>query len=173
MPARLPAVVVTLEATQHFLPELNGSTIYHQPPSPDFPAIWELVPTLNPLRTTQPTPGPRRQFTATSFGSATGTVEVEVEVGGGVLAGNSVWVGISVEAGCVIDGVKIDNVGVWVAALAGRLHASIAKTRANTNKKLRDFIAVLLYFCSILPNEPANDNRPFGVLLIFSFARSF
>jgi hypothetical protein len=39
MLARLPAVVVTLDATQHFLPELNGSTIYHQPPSPDLPTI--------------------------------------------------------------------------------------------------------------------------------------
>jgi hypothetical protein len=124
---------------------------------------------LKPLRTIHPTLGPRRQFTATSFGNATGTVGVEVEVGGAVLDGNGVWLEISVEAGCVMDGVKIDNVGVWVAALEGKLHASMAKTRANTNKKLRDFIAVLLYFCSILPNAPDNDNRPFGVFCLLFF----
>jgi hypothetical protein len=36
-PPILPAVLVTLLATQQFLLELAGSTIYHQPPSPDFP----------------------------------------------------------------------------------------------------------------------------------------
>jgi hypothetical protein len=88
--ARFPAVFVTLEATQHFLLELNGSMMYHQPPSPDLPAICELVPALNPLRTIQPMPGPRRQLTATSFGNATGTVGVPVAVGGGVLDGKGV-----------------------------------------------------------------------------------
>jgi hypothetical protein len=104
-------------------------------------------------------------LTATSFGNATGTVGVLVEVAGAVLDGSGVWVGISVEAGCVIDGVITDSVGVSVAAFAGRLHASIARTRASTNKKLRDFIAVLLYFSSILLNEYAACNRPFGLFL--------
>ena len=36
---RLPPVVVTLAATQHLLPELNGSTIYHQLPSEFLPTI--------------------------------------------------------------------------------------------------------------------------------------
>src|SRR5215203_7413079 len=93
MPARFPAVLVTLDDTQHRLAELNGSVICHQLPSPDFPAIWELVPMLKPLRTIQAVPGPKRQFTATSFGKATGTVGVDVVVGGGVLAGRSVCVG--------------------------------------------------------------------------------
>ena len=92
-----------------------------------------------------------------------------VEVAGAGLDGNNVEVGISVEAGCVMDGVNIDNVGVWVAALEGKLHASMAETRASTNKKLRDFIAVLLYFDSILPNEHANGNRLFGVLYLIFF----
>jgi len=105
------------------------------------------------------------------LGDATGTVGVVVDVGGGVLDGSNVCVGMSVDAGWVIDGVNIAKVGVSVAALEGRLQASIAKTRASTNKKLRDFIAFLLYFCSILLNEPVAGNRPFGVfrLLFLSF----
>lgn len=91
-----------------------------------------------------------------------GTVGVVVEVGGGVLDGNNVRVGIAVDTGCVIDGVKMAKVGVWVAALEGRLHASMAKTRANTNKVLRDFIASPL-FCFILLNDQAACNRPFGL----------
>jgi hypothetical protein len=90
MPATFPAELVTLVATQHLLPELSGSMICHQLPSPDFPVIWELVPTLKPLSTIHPIPGPRRQLTATSLGEATGTAGVEVEVGGGVLEGNGV-----------------------------------------------------------------------------------
>ena len=65
-------------------------------------------------------------------------------MGGGVSEGNTVSVGITVDTGSVIAGVRIDNVGVWVAVLDGRLQASIAKTRAITNKELRDFIALLL-----------------------------
>ena len=65
-----------------------------------------------------------------------------------------------------MDGVIMDNVGVSGDALEGRLHASIAKTRASTNKKFRDFIAFLLEFCSILPNEHVADNRPFGFFLV-------
>jgi hypothetical protein len=72
-----------------------------------------------------------------------------------------------------MEGVNMANVGVSVAALDGRLQASIAKTMASTNKKLRDFIAILLYFCSILPNDPITGNRPFGVFsLLFFFLSS-
>src|SRR5512147_1223162 len=78
IPLKLPAVLVTLVETQHFLAELKGSAIYHQAPSPLFPTICEFVPTFNPLNTIQLVPGPRRQLTATSFGNATGTVGVEV-----------------------------------------------------------------------------------------------
>ena len=80
------------------------------------------------------------------------------------MEGNRVCVGAFVGKGCVTDGVKMVRVGVSVAALVGRLQASIAKTSANTNKKLRDFIAILLCFCSILPNEHVTGNRPFGFL---------
>lgn len=86
-----------------------------------------------------------------------------MDVGGGVLEGNSVCVGAFVAKACVTDGVKMVRVGVSVAALDGRLQASMAKTRANTNKKLRDFIAILLYFCPILPNDQVTGNRPFGL----------
>jgi hypothetical protein len=61
-------------------------------------------------------------------------------VGGGVLEGKGVCVGALVGKGCVMEGVKMVNVGVSVAALDGILHASVAKTRASTNKKLRDFM---------------------------------
>jgi len=99
---------------------------------------------------------------------------VDVDEGGGVLDGKSVCVGVSVDMGCVTEGVINANVGVSVAALDGKLHASIAKTRASTNKKLWNFIAFLLYFCSILLNDHITDNRPFGVFyLLFFFFRSF
>jgi len=67
-----------------------------------------------------------------------------VEVGGGILEGTGVCVGAFVGKGCVTDGVMMDSVGVAVAALDGRLQASMDKTRASTNRKLRDFIALLL-----------------------------
>src|SRR5690242_21765875 len=40
MPDMFPDVFVTLDATQHLLPALSGSTTCHQPASPDFPVIW-------------------------------------------------------------------------------------------------------------------------------------
>ena len=61
-----------------------------------------------------------------------------------MLGGRAVCVGIFVDPGCVTAGVNIDNVGVCVAALEGRLQASIAKTSTIPNKELRDFIAILL-----------------------------
>jgi hypothetical protein len=139
-----PAVFVTLVDTQHRLPELSGSMICHQVPSPDFPVICELVPTFNPLSTIQPVPGPSRQLTATSFGDATGTLGVDVKVGGGGFVGNGVCVGIAVEGIGVNEGVLRAAVGVSVGILDGKLQASDAKTRARTDNKLRSFIACLL-----------------------------
>jgi hypothetical protein len=141
MPATFPAVFVTLEATQHLLAELSGSMTCHQPPSPDFPVICELVPTLKPLSTIHPVPGPRRQLTATSLGEATGTLGVELAVGGGVLDGRGDCVGATVGEGSVTDGVITATVGVSVGRLEGRLQASIAMLRMSGNNKLRDFIA--------------------------------
>jgi hypothetical protein len=84
-------------------------------------------------------------LTATSFGNATGTVGVEVVVAGGVFEGKGVCVGVSVDRGCVDDGVITDSVGVSVTdVLEGRLQASMAKTRTNVANKLRDFMVFLL-----------------------------
>src|SRR5215216_3347252 len=135
-----PAVFVTLAATQQRLPELSGSMICHQPPSPDFPVICELVPTLKPLSTIQPMPGPRRQLTATSFGNATGTEGVKVVVGGAVFEGRGVNVGADVDRVWVKEGVMRASVGVSVGTLEGRLQASIAKTSMSAENKVRDFI---------------------------------
>jgi hypothetical protein len=140
IPARLPAVFVTLAATQQFLLEVAGSTIYHQPPSAVLPTIWEEAPTLNPLRTIQPVLGPRRQLTATSLGNATGTVGVEVVVGGAVMEGSGVCVGVAVDRDRVAVGSR-DKVGVSViGTLDGRLQADRTSTRTNIVNKLRDFI---------------------------------
>ena len=137
--ARLPEALVTLTETQQFRLELDGSTIFHQVPSEFFPTIWEVCPIFKALRTNQAVPGPRRQLTATSFTEAVGTVGVEVVVGSGVLVGRGVCVGVSVGNGCVGEGVTA--VGVSVAGMfAGRLQASMAKTRARVENKLRDFI---------------------------------
>jgi hypothetical protein len=165
MPATLPAVFVTLVATQHRLPELSGSTTCHQLESPDFPVICALAPTLKPLRTIQPVPGPRRQLTATSFGNATGTVGVEVVVGGGVLDGGSVNVGMIVDVVWVEEGVIAGAVGVSVGRLDGRLQASIARTRARVDNKLRDFITFLLWVVSIiLCRNPTDGNSSRGTM---------
>jgi hypothetical protein len=150
MPETFPAVFVTLAATQQRLLELSGSIICHQPPSPDFPVICELVPTFKPLRTIQPVPGPRRQLTATSRGDATGTDGVKVAVGGGVFDGRDVRVGAIVEVACVTEGVMRANVGVAVGTFEGRLQASIARTRASMDNGLRDFITSLLWVVSII-----------------------
>jgi hypothetical protein len=140
MPPTLPAVFVTLADTQHRLPELSGSMICHQLPSADFPVICELAPTFKPLSTTQPTPGPRRQLTATSLGNATGTDGVKVAVGGGVFDGREVSVGAVVDVACVADGVMGASVGVSVGRLEGKLQASIAKPSMSTGNKVRNFI---------------------------------
>ena len=145
MAAKLPAVLVTLVETQQFLPELKGSTMYHQPPSEVLPTICEVCPTLNPLSTTHAVPGPRRQLTATSFGNATGTVGVEVSVGGAVFVGKGVSVGVSAGKGSVADGVTT-AVGVSViGAFDGRLQAASAKTRVSTNNRLRNISVSLLF----------------------------
>ena len=102
------------------------------------------MPTLKPLSTIHPVPGPRRQLTATSLGKATGTLGVKVVVGGGVLDGSGVCVCATVGGTVVEEGVMGDTVGVSVGTLDGRLQASIARTRARVDNKLRDFIASLL-----------------------------
>ena len=95
--ARFPEALVTLTETQQFLPELNGSAIYHQLPSEFLPTICALCPIFNALSATQAVPGPKRQLTATSFADALGTVGVDVKGGGDVE-----------EGGGVIDGRDVD-----------------------------------------------------------------
>src|SRR5215216_2465723 len=70
MDARFPDVLTTLAATQHRLLELCESTIFHQAPSELLPVIWALCPTINALTATHATPGPKRQFTFASLGTA-------------------------------------------------------------------------------------------------------
>jgi len=133
--------LVTLNATQHFLLELSGSTIYHQPPSPLLPTIWELVPTFNPLSASHSVPGPRRQLTGCSLGNAIGTLGVEVAVGGGVFEGGAVCVG----KGGVADGgtaVGVAGVSVAVGPLDGRLQLEIANAKTSMDNKTCDFITL-------------------------------
>ena len=150
MLARLPAVFVTLAATQQFLPELSGSTIYHQLKSPLLPTICEVCPTVNPLTTTHSMAGPKRQLTDTSLGNAIGIVGVEVKVGGGVSVGVGVCVGVSVGKACVADGRT--SVGVSVTGtLDGRLQACSTNARINTNINILGFIAAPSLFISSYP----------------------
>src|SRR5512140_1255234 len=137
IPARLPAVFVTPAETQQCRPALRGSTTYHQPPSPLLPAICALAPTVRALSWIQPVLGPRRQLTGCSLGKATGTVGVEVEVGGGVLEGIGVSVGVLVDGDRVAEGVISDKVGGAVGALEGRLQAE--RTKRNTNSDNKNF----------------------------------
>jgi hypothetical protein len=89
--------------------------------------------------------GPKRQLTATSRGNATGTVGVEVVVGGGVLDGTEVDVGALVGKACVAEGATA-KVGVSVrGAFDGRLQADTAKIRVKASNKRWNFIA--LSFC--------------------------
>ena len=143
MEAKFPEALVTLTETQQFLPELNGSTIYHQLPSEFLPTICELWPTFNALMATQAVPGPKRQLTATSFGEATGTAGVEVKVGGGVEDGNGVFEGTSVVGGTVFVEGSIVTVGV-PGALDGRLQASMLKTNRRLARKGWCFMDLLL-----------------------------
>jgi hypothetical protein len=114
----------------------------HQPPSADFPVIWELAPRLNPLRTIHPVPGPRRQLTATSLGKATGTLGVKVRVGGGVLEGRAVCGGATVGDGCCVEvGVIAVTVGVSVGRFEGKLQENRVMIRISINNMLRGFIA--------------------------------
>jgi hypothetical protein len=137
--ARLPAALVTLTETQQFLPELDGSTMYHQVPSEVLPTIWEVCPTFNALMTSHAVPGPRRQLTGTSFADTVGTVGVGVRVGSGVLVGRGVCVGVAVGSGCVGEGDTTVGVSV-TGTFDGRLQASMAKTSASVDNKLRDLI---------------------------------
>jgi hypothetical protein len=79
-------------------------------------------------------------LTACSFGKATGTVGVEVVVGGGVFEGTAVSVGVA-GAG-VTEAVISDRVGVAVGALEGRLQADRTGIRTSTYSKVRNFIAL-------------------------------
>jgi len=82
-------------------------------------------------------------LTATSLGNATGTVGVEVVVGGGVFEGRGVCVGVSVDKASVADGVIPVGVGVSVTGVFdGRLQADRVRTIVNTDNKLRDFITL-------------------------------
>jgi hypothetical protein len=83
-------------------------------------------------------------------------------VGGGVLDGGTVSVGTAVVGAAVVAGVVAAAVGVSVGIVDGRLQASIARTRASVDNKLRNFITSLLWVCSILPNPNISGKRPFG-----------
>jgi hypothetical protein len=84
-------------------------------------------------------------LTATSLGNATGTVGVEVVVGGGVFEGTDVRVGALVGKACVAEGVTI-AVGVSVrSAFDGKLQADSARIRVNTKNKFRNFIALSFF----------------------------
>src|SRR6266540_4226598 len=102
----------------------------------------------NALIGTHAMPGPNRQFTLLSLGDATGTVGVEVNVGGGALVGSGVCVGKSVGSGCVtVAEGSTCSVGVSVGErLDGRLQASIAKTSTRAGIKVRAFIISPLHY---------------------------
>ena len=142
MLVRLPAVLTTMAATQQFLFPLSGSITYHQFESALLPVIWAVCPTVNPLTTAQVVSGPYRQLTDTSFGTAIGMVGVKVKVGSDVLVGRGVWVGVSVDKGCVADGIAVGpSVGVSVTdTLDGKLQACMIKTRMRVTVKNFDFI---------------------------------
>jgi hypothetical protein len=148
IPARFPAVLVTLAATQQFLLPLSGSIMYHQLKSELLPVIWAVCPTVSPLMTIQPVPGPKRQLTETSFGNAIGIVGVDVNVGGGVIVGRGVSVGTLVGKGCVADGTGDGpTVGVSVTGtLDGRLQACKTSVRASMIINDLDFIGSPLLF---------------------------
>jgi hypothetical protein len=140
-------VPVTLLATQQLRLELAGSTMYHQPPSPDFPTIWAEAPTFKPLVTIHAVPGPRRQLTLTSLEKATGTVGVEVVVGGGVSEGTAVCVAVDVARNKVAVGLT-SSVAVGVTGrFEGRLQAERQKTSARVNHILLNRITLLLVSC--------------------------
>ena len=71
---------------------------------------------------------------------------MEVAGGGEVFVGSGVSVGVPVGSDSVGERVTV-VVGVSVTeTFDGRLQASMARTRANVDNKLRDFIAFLLLF---------------------------
>jgi hypothetical protein len=84
-------------------------------------------------------------LTATSLGKATGTVGVDVIVGGGVAEGGDVCVKVTVGTDRVAVGL---TVGVPVTgALDGRLQADRVKTGTNIKNKLRNFIEFSFDWC--------------------------
>jgi hypothetical protein len=77
-----------------------------------------------------------------SFGKATGTVGVDVDVGKEVFVGNGVCVGVSVGSACVTVGEgDASRVGVSVeATFDGRLQDSIARMSIRIGNKVLAFI---------------------------------
>jgi len=78
------------------------------------------------------TPGPKRQFTATSLGQVIGTVGVEVAVGRGVSEGNGVGEGsgVSVKKTGIVGFAGTGGIAVAAeGAVAGKLQATTAKIR--------------------------------------------
>jgi hypothetical protein len=93
------------------------------------------------------------------LGNATGTLGVDVLVGGGVFEGKGVCVGIAVAGGGVFEGVTRAAVGVSVGRLDGRLQPSRVKVMTSTDNALRDFIVVLLCIVTvILCRNPTDGN---------------
>jgi len=85
---------------------------------------------------TQAVPGPKRQFTATSLGDATGTVGVDVRVGIAVFKGKGVLEGIGVDDGPGGVFVLRNIVAVGVAAAPdGRLQASMLRINKRLARK--------------------------------------
>jgi hypothetical protein len=90
-------------------------------------------------------------LTATSFGNATGTLGVEVVVGGGVFDGMDVRVGAFVAKACVTDGVIAAKVGVSVPGVFdGKLQADIARITGKTNNNRLNFITLSFCWLSII-----------------------
>jgi hypothetical protein len=113
-------------------------------------------------------------LTATSLGNATGTLGVDVLVGGGVFEGKGVCVGRAVAGGGVFEGVIGAAVVVSVGRLDGRLQPTSVKVRTSTDKAFRDFIEVLLCVVTVddkvtvtFPALPWGACRPSDCHLMF------
>jgi hypothetical protein len=102
----------------------------------------------------------------TSLGKATGTVGVEVIVGGGVSEGWTAWVAVEVVTNSVAVAL-MTGVGVSVTgAFEGRLQADRARTRARAIHELLNFITLLLLSVAIISTaRKSNCKDVFGLLL--------
>jgi hypothetical protein len=95
------------------------------------------------------------------LGNATGTVGVEVIVGGGVFEGTEVRVGALVGKACVAEGTTA-KVGVSVrGAFDGRLQADKTRTILSTNNKRHTIVSVLF-------GSPIDKLRGFIASLLYS-----